>query len=143
MATGKWIEAKRAGKCSNCKSQINEGDQIFNARGAWLCSACGLVAENTPDDVVSGGLEEAALKDLGAFPNEAQDSTIARAIIFMAHQLDMGYIVSPREVSQYTKEIRINLLTLRDMYPPDEEDDPTDQARKQRERRAREQDGWG
>jgi|HubBroStandDraft_5_1064220.scaffolds.fasta_scaffold718960_1 hypothetical protein len=142
MATGKWIEAKRAGKCANCKSQISEGDQIFNARGAWLCTACGLVAENTPDDVVQGGLEEAALKDLCAFPDEAQDSTIAKAIIFMAHQLDMGYIVGPRDVSNYTKEIRVNMLTLRDLYPPDEDDDATDMARKQRERRNREQNGY-
>jgi hypothetical protein len=142
MATGKWIEAKRAGKCANCKAKINEGDQIFNARGAWLCSGCGLVAENTPDDVVQGGLEEAALKDLSAFPDDVQDSTIAKAITLMAHQLDMGYIVSPREVSQYTKEIRINILTLRDMYPPDEDDDATDTARKQRERRNREQNGY-
>ena len=142
MATGKWIEAKRPGKCANCKGPIAEGDQIFNARGAWLCSSCGLVAENTPDDVVQGGLEEAALKDLCAFPEEAQDCAIAKAIIFMAHQLDMGYIVGPRDVSNYTKEIRVNMLTLRDLYPPDEDDDATDMARKQRERRNREQNGY-
>lgn len=142
MATGKWVEARRAGKCANCKTAISEGDQIFNARGSWLCEACGLVAENTPDSTVQGGIEEAAVKDLAAFPEEAQDCTIARQILFMAHQLDMGYIVGPRDVSQYTKEIRINLLTLRDLYPPDEDDDVTDQARKQRERRAREQGSW-
>lgn len=142
MATGKWVEAKRKGKCANCKGEIQEGQQIFNARGAWLCEACGLVAENTPDDTVSNGIEEAVLKDLANFPEEAQDCAIARSILLMAHQLDMGYVVGPREVSQYTKEIRINMLTLRDLYPPDEDDDATDTARKQRERRSREQDGW-
>lgn len=142
MATGKWTEAQRKGKCANCKTGIAEGDQIFNARGVWLCESCGLVAENTPDNTVVGGIEEAALKDLAAFPEEAQDCAIARQILMMAHQLDMGYLVGPREVSQYTKEIRINMLTLRDLYPPDEDDDATDTARKQRERRSREQNGY-
>jgi hypothetical protein len=45
-------------------------------------------------------------------------------------------------VSQYTKELRINMLTLRDMYPPEEEDDATDFATKQRMRRNREQNGF-
>jgi hypothetical protein len=54
----------------------------------------------------------------------------------------MGYIVGPRDVSNYTKEIRVNMLTLRDLYPPDEDDDATDLARKQRERRNREQNGY-
>jgi hypothetical protein len=142
MAAGKWVEAKRKGKCANCKGDIAEGQQIFNARGAWLCEACGLVAENTPDETVAGGIEEAALKDLMAFPEEAQDCAIARQILMMAHQLDMGYLVGPREVSQYTKEIRINMLTLRDLYPPDEDDDATDMAQKQRMRRNREQNGY-
>jgi hypothetical protein len=142
MAKGKWTTAKRKGNCGNCRAEIHEGDEIFNARGAWLCHVCGLTAEATPDEVVIGGIEEAIIRDLGAFPEEAQDCSIAIAMLFMAHQLDMGYIVGPREVSQYTKELRINMLTLRDMYPPEEEDDATDFATKQRMRRNREQNGF-
>ena len=45
-------------------------------------------------------------------------------------------------MTQYTKEIRLNLLQIRDLYPPDEDGDDT-QARQEKlqERRRREQGG--
>jgi hypothetical protein len=59
----------------------------------------------------------------------------------MARQLDAGD-VAPREVTQYTKEIRLNLLQLHELYPPAEDGDDTEERRaKLQERRRREQGG--
>jgi hypothetical protein len=136
-----WGEARKVGKCPNCRSPWAPGEPIFNRGGVWLCAGCGTIAEADGEQVKVGGIEESAIKDLGKLPDEARDGAFASAILFMARQLDNGD-VSPREVTMYTKEIRLNFMQLRDMFPPEGEGDETDKARDRRERRAREQGGY-
>jgi hypothetical protein len=136
---GRWFEAKRDGKCKNCKKPVAKGDEMYaKSAGVYLCGECGLVAENTGPDL--GPVEQAVEDDLATFPAEARRSAIAQSMLYMARQLDAND-VSPRDVTNYTKEIRLGLLTLKDMYPPAEEADETELARQKRERRMREAGG--
>lgn len=77
------------------------------------------------------------MKDLAKLPLEAGDTILAQNMLGLAADLDAGD-VPPRERPQYTKEIRINLLSLQDAYPATEDEDETELARQKRERRARE-----
>lgn len=88
-----------------------------------------------------GGIEEALIKTIGKYPEEALDDALAVQVLYMARQLDLGE-VAPREITQYTKEIRLNVLQLRDLFPPAEEGDDTEDRRERlQERRRREQGG--
>lgn len=128
--------------CRGCKELIVPGDRIWiKAKGVYYCNSCGLIAEQNLGEVVSGGIEEGLIKDLDQFPDEAADTVLAKMALSMARQLDQ-HDVAPREVTQYTKEIRLNFLQLRDLYPPEGEEDDTDNRReKLAERRRREQGG--
>jgi hypothetical protein len=136
-----WGEARRLGKCPHCNTPVSPGDRIYNRDGVWLCYTCGTEAEQHEGEIVVGGLEEAVIKDLGKFPDEARDGAFAQSMLLMARQLDHGD-VNPREVTQYTKELRLMMMQLRDLFPPEIEDDETDAARKRRDRRARESGGF-
>lgn len=137
---GTWFPAKRAGKCSHCNLPIEAGQDIFaKSAGVYLCSGCGLLAENTEEAL--GSMEAGVMEDLSAFPPEAVKGTIAQSMLYLARQLDMGD-VSPREVGNYTKELRLSLLQLKDLYPVADGEDETDKARGKRERRARESGGY-
>lgn len=138
MSEGRWFTAKRDGKCSHCKQPFTAGEDVYaKAAGVYLGGLCGCghVAENEPAE--TGEIETSVVKELSRLPAEAGEGSLAQAMLMLARQLDAGD-VPPREVTQYTKEIRINLLSLRDEYPPDEQDDETEAARRKRERRARE-----
>ncbi len=138
----RWDVSAGPVKCKGCRKQIIPGAGIFiKARSVYYCESCGPLAEAVPDSAKPGGIEEGLLLDLGRFPDEAIDTSLARQAVYMARQLDCGE-VGPREVTQYTKEIRLNLLQIRELYPPDEENDDTEErnARLQ-ERRRREQGG--
>lgn len=136
MGQGRWIEARRDGRCQHCKRPFLAGEEIYaKAAGVYLCHACGLLAENLPRE--AGEIETSVMKELARLPFEACEGTLAQQMLLLARQLDAGD-VPPREVTQYTKEIRINLLSLQDAYPAQEEDDETEAARRKRERRARE-----
>ena len=136
MAEGRWIEARRDGKCQHCKRPVAAGEEMYvKTAGVYLCSGCGLLDETSPRSM--GEIEASVMKELSKLPMEAGEGSLAQAMLMLARQLDAGE-VPPREVTQYTKEIRINLLSLKDEYPPDEQDDETEAARRKRERRARE-----
>jgi len=139
---GHWFQAGRDGKCAHCKKPFKAGDDVYakNA-GVYLGQDCGCghVAENEP--VIAGPRETALMEDLSRLPAEAVNTLIVQNMIGMARQLDEGD-VAPREVTNYTKELRLNWLTLQDAYPPADEDDETGEARKKRERRAREAGGY-
>jgi hypothetical protein len=138
----RWGEARGPVSCSGCKQLIGPGQDIWvKSKGVYYCAVCGAVAEASPDEVKARGIEEALLRDLEAFPGEAADTTLAKSALYMARALDCGE-VAPREVTQYTKEIRLNLLQIRDLYPPaDDGDDTEDRQQKLQERRRREQGG--
>lgn len=136
------FQASRDGKCTHCGKPFKAGDEVFaKSQGVYLGYGCGCgqIAENEP--VIAGPRETALLNDLAKFPVEALGTMIAQCMLGMARQLDEGD-VSPREVTQYTKELRLGMLTLHDMYPPVEEGDETEAARQRRERRAREAGGY-
>ena len=138
----RWDNAAAPVRCCGCRQTIMPGDDIWiKSKGIYYCSPCGLVASAAPDEVKAGGIEEALLRDLESFPGEAADTTLAKSGLYMARQLDCGE-VSPREVTQYSKEIRLNFLQIRDIYPPSEDEDDTETRReKLNERRRREQGG--
>lgn len=140
MAGGRWIEAKRDGYCQHCKRPVTAGEELYvKSAGTYYCRDCGTLADNLPAEM--GEIEASVMKELSKLPMEAGEGSLAQAMLMLARQLDAGD-VPPREVTQYTKEIRINLLSLKDEYPVTEDDDETDAARRKRERRAREGGGF-
>ena len=138
----RWEPSQGPVRCKGCKQPVPPGTDIFiKSKGVYYCSECGIVAENAGDEVKAGGIEEAFIKDLARLPEEAADNSLAIASRYMARQLDQ-FEVGPREVTQYTKEIRLNLLQLHELYPPAEDGDDTEERRaKLQERRRREQGG--
>jgi hypothetical protein len=140
MPNGRWVEARRDGRCSHCKKPFLAGEEVWQkAAGVHYCQGCGLVAEAVP--AASGGHEAAVMDELAKLPLEAGTGLLAQNMLALARDLDAGD-VPPRERPQYTKEIRINLLSLQDAYPATEEEDETEAVRRKRERRAREGDGF-
>lgn len=139
---GTWFEATRDGKCSHCKRpNLLAGTQIYaRSKGVYLCTECGSAAQATEGMVIAGGIEEATLSDLNSFPEEARAHHMAVSMLYLARQLDQRD-VSPREVTLYTKELRLLYMQLRDLFPEKTEDDATDVASQRRERRMREQGG--
>jgi hypothetical protein len=136
-----WFEAKKNGKCKHCFKDVAAGDQMYaKSRGVYLCGECGAAASATEGMTAAGGIEEATLRDLGNFPPEARETSMAVSMLFLARQLDQGD-VSPREVTLYTKELRLMFMQLKDLYPETQDNDETDTARQRRERRMREQGG--
>lgn len=140
----RWDSASGPVRCTNCKTPIAPGEDIWlKSKGVYYChtKGCGQLAEAAGDEVKPGGIEEGLIKDLGEFPEEAADTAMAKAALYMARQLDAGE-VSPREVTNYTKEIRLMFLQIRDLYPPADDSDDTETRReKLQERRRREQGG--
>jgi hypothetical protein len=137
---GRWVEAKRDGKCGHCPRPIAVGDEIWvKSAGVAYCQDCGLLAENVPHEV--GEIEGAVMKELAKLPLEAGEGIFAQNMLYAARQLDAGDI-PPREVSNYQKEMRLNLASLQDAYPGTDDEDETEEARRKRERRAREAGGF-
>ena len=138
----RWDQASGPVICCFCRSVVVPGDTLYiRSKGVYYCEEHGHIREEAGETPVENGIEEALIRDLSVFPGEAADTTLAKQSLYMARQLDHGE-VAPREITQYTKEIRLNLLQIRDLYPPAEDQDDTEdrQARLQ-ERRRREQGG--
>ena len=138
----RWETCSGPVRCRGCKAPIPPGTDVFiKSKGVYYCSGCGAAAEAAGGEIAVGGIEEALLKDLGRFPDEAEGTALAKQALMMARQLDQGD-VGPREVTQYTKEIRLNFLQLAELYPPEGEVDATEDKRERmQERRRREQGG--
>lgn len=136
----KWTVATRQSRCQQCRKQVIElGDDIWlKSAGVAYCRLCGEDAESA--EHVPGMQEDALDEFLGKLPDEAKNHPLVSSWRVLARQIDDGD-VPPREMTNYTKEIRLSLMQLTDLYPPTEDDDPTDQAQKARERRHREQSG--
>ena len=137
---GRWTEARRDGRCQHCGKPLLAGEEIWvKAAGIAYCQGCGLLAESTEPS--AGAIETSVMQELAKLPLEAGAGAYAQNMLYLARQLDAGD-VPPREVTNYTKEIRLNLITLQDAYPATDEDDETEDARRKRERRAREAGGY-
>jgi hypothetical protein len=138
----RWDQATGAVRCKGCKQPIPPGGDIFiKSKSVYYCNTCGIVVEAAGDSVKVNGIEEGLIKDLERMPPEAADTSIAKSTLMMARQLDYGE-VGPREITQYTKEIRLNYLQLLELFPSDDDEDDTEQKRaKHEERRRREQGG--
>lgn len=134
-----WLQSNKSQKCFRCAGQVEPGDRIYRKQaGVYLCAGCGVLAEGEPATV--GRVEQGVLNDLDKLPDEARDTAIAQSMLELARDIDNGD-VSPREKPNYTKDIRIGYMQLRELFPAQEDDDPTQLARNARERRAREQFG--
>jgi hypothetical protein len=142
MSYPAWGVSTGPVRCCGCKTPIAPGDSVFiKSKGVYYCAGCGPLAEAAGGEVKDGGIEEGLILDLGKFPDEAADTALAKQSLLMANMLDCGE-VSPREITQFTKEIRLNLLQLIDLYPPEGEiDDTEDKRARMQERRRREQGG--
>jgi hypothetical protein len=131
---GKWIEAAdRKTSCARCHAVIEVGQRFwFQRRGTYFCELDGSLAEHEEPEV--GEHESGVLEDLKQLPPEASDRTLAKAMIGIAKRLDSGD-VADRDLAPLILQIRALLTQLRDLYPPEPEDDDTEKARKRRERR--------
>lgn len=138
----RWANSNGPVRCVACGQPILPGSDVWiKSKGVYYCASDGALKEAAGDEIKAGGIQEALIRDLEHFPGEAADTTLAKAALYMAAQLDDGE-VAPREITQYTKEIRLNLLQIRDLYPPAEDgDDTEDRAARLLERRRREQGG--
>jgi hypothetical protein len=130
---GKWIEeAERGITCVKCKSKVAKGDRFwYHRKGVYMCELCGSMAEHEEPEV--GAVEQGVLTDLAEMPDEASGTTLAQITLKMARDIDRDEI-QPRDLAPYNKEMRQNIAALKELFPPAGEDDPTDIARKNRER---------
>lgn len=135
----KWSVASRESRCPQCHNQIRIGEEIWKkAAGVTYCQLCGHDAEDSPR--IQGPQEDSIEDFLSGLPPEAKKHPLAAAMIKLAQQIDDGD-VPPREMTLYTKEIRLNLMQMKELFPEHEDDDPTENARLARERRMRESSG--
>lgn len=142
MSYPEWGVSAGPVRCRGCKEALLPGSPIWiKSKGVYYCNSCGLIAEQNLGEIKPGGIEEGLIRDLGKFPEEAIDTALSKSALYMARQLDNGD-VAPREVTQYTKEIRLNFLQIMELYPPEEEADDTEDRRERlQERRRREAGG--
>lgn len=123
-----WFKAREGGLCFACDQPFAKGDRIRSqGHGEYLCEHCGRNHEE-----ITGPNEDGVRTDLDRFPDEAQFGAVAQNMIYLAQQLDSGF-VTPRDAANYTKEIRQGLVYLHAMYPPKTEPDETDDFLKRRQ----------
>lgn len=138
-----WGTSSGPVRCCGCKTPIAPGESVFiKSKGVYYCGDCGIVAEATSGDIKAGGVEESFVLDLGKFPDEAADTVLAKQSLMMARMLDCGE-VAPREITQFTKEIRLNFFALLELYPPQGEVDDTEDKRARMQARRQRENGSG
>jgi hypothetical protein len=81
-----------------------------------------------------GPAETAVLRDLRALPDDLRQGGIAAAALQLARALDAGDM-SPRDLSATAAQLRMSLVTLREIAPGEAKGDHTDEVRERRERR--------
>lgn len=142
MSYPRWDQATGPVKCCHCKKPIAPGEDIWiKSKGIYYCAGDGLLKEASSDEIKPDGLEEAVIRDLDKLGDRAAETSMAKSALYLAKQLDDGE-VAPREVTQYSKEIRLMIMQLYDLYPPADDQDDTETRRDRfQERRRREQGG--
>lgn len=78
-------------------------------------------------------VETAARKDLRALPKDLSEGGLGRAYLLLARRMDAG--VSTRDAATLAREMRMVLLAMHEMAPPQAEDDFVDELRVKREQR--------
>jgi hypothetical protein len=81
-----------------------------------------------------GLVESAVAADLAALPENLRKCAIAASVLRLALELDTG-VVMGRDAAGHAREIRLAMLTLRELAPAGEKGDQTDEVRERRERR--------
>lgn len=130
-----WFSAQRKGTCSSCGAPVNEGERMWAVRkGYYTCEPCGFLRESSQDSSAMGKLEAGVIESLKSFPPEVMGTALAQSMIHLARLLDHDE-VNPRDVPNFSKELRQSLAQLELMFPPEPEDDNTAAALKRRERK--------
>jgi len=129
----RWIEqADRLTSCARCHARIEIGQRFYYLRrGTYLCEMDGSIAEHEEPEV--GEVESGVLEDLDQLPPEASRRTLAKTMIKTARLIDSGE-VADRDIAPLILQLRTTLRQLQDQFPPAQEDDETEKARKRRER---------
>lgn len=81
-----------------------------------------------------GPSETAVLRDLKALPDDLRKGGIAAVALQLAIELDAGNM-SPRDFAGVAAQLRMALVTLREIAPGEARGDHTDEVRERRERR--------
>lgn len=79
-------------------------------------------------------VEDAVTADLLRLPADMRAGGVAQVALFCARQLDGG-MLSARDATGFSREVRLALAQLRDMAPGDVKGDVTDEVRVRREKR--------
>jgi hypothetical protein len=82
---------------------------------------------------ILGEVERAARRDIRNMPAEFRTCAVAVAYILLARRLDAG--MSARDAGSVARELRMALLTLREMAPPQHAGDYVDEVKAAREKR--------
>lgn len=88
---------------------------------------------------VALAIERAARRDLNALPELYRTSAVAKSYLLLARRLDAG--VSARDSATLTREMRLCLMALYELAPPQEEGDFVDEIAQRREARMKEATG--
>jgi hypothetical protein len=80
------------------------------------------------------------LRDLAALPDDLRKGGIAATAVRLAIELDGGGM-SPRDLAATAAQLRMSLVTLREIAPGEAKGDHTDEVRERRERRLGQQPG--
>lgn len=79
-------------------------------------------------------METAVGKDLAALPDDLRHGAIAASALRLAVEMDGGLVMG-RDAAGHAREIRLAMLTLRELAPAGQAGDQTDEVRERRERR--------
>lgn len=81
-----------------------------------------------------GANETAVLRDLKALPEDLRKGAIAAVALTLARELDDGDM-SARDTAAMAAQLRMAMVTLREIAPGEAKGDHTDEVRERRERR--------
>lgn len=83
-----------------------------------------------------GPAETAVLRDLAALPDDLRKGGIAAVALGLAQDIDSGAGgMSPRDKTGMYAQLRMAMVTLREIAPGEARGDHTDEVRERRERR--------
>lgn len=87
-----------------------------------------------------GANETAVLQDLKALPGDLRKGAIAAVALGLARDLDTGDMSARDKAGMYA-QLRMAMVTLREIAPGEARGDHTDEVRERRERRLSQQSG--
>jgi hypothetical protein len=91
-------------------------------------------ARRSPPPRRKGPAETAVLKDLKALPPDLRQGAIAAVALGLARDLDEGGM-TPRDKAAMYAQLRMAMVTLREIAPGEARGDRTDEVRERREKR--------